>query len=52
MILKSFQVRKYKNVRCSGEATLDGRADPLEGVDEATYDRFESLFMKINSLLR
>ena len=31
---------------------LDGRADPLEGVDEATYDRFESLFMKINSLLR
>ena len=31
---------------------LDGRADPLEGVDEATYGRFESLFMKINSLLR
>jgi len=31
---------------------LDGQADPLEGVDEATYDRFESLFMKINSLLR
>ena len=31
---------------------LDGRADPLEGVDEATYDRFESLFVKINSLLR
>ena len=31
---------------------LDTRVDPLEGVDEATYDRFESLFMKINSLLR
>ena len=31
---------------------LDGQADPLETVDEATYDRFESLFVKINSLLR
>lgn len=31
---------------------LDGQADPLEGVDEETYDRFESLFLKINSLLR
>ena len=31
---------------------LDGQADPLEDVDEETYDRFESLFLRINSLLR
>ena len=31
---------------------IDWRTDPLERVDEETYDRFESLFMKINSLLR
>lgn len=31
---------------------IDRRTDPLEAVDEETFDRFESLFMKINSLLR
>ena len=31
---------------------LDGQPDPLEGVEEAAYDRFESLFMKMNLMLR
>ena len=35
--LKSFPARQYENVRCPGEVT---------------YDRFESPFMKVNSLVR
>ena len=31
---------------------LEQRADPLDGVDEGTFERFETLFRKINHLLR
>ena len=31
---------------------LEQRADPLDGVDEGTFERFETLFGKINHLLR